>query len=129
VGERLPIGGRAERFTTMYFYFRACRAAVAGVAGHLSGPFERLDRDRRNAALEQMLTLPDDVGLPDSRQLVPVMAGVHRRHPNLSVLNIEAVAAALMLGANMVLSPPTASGQLAAVLPIENITFQTVDLP
>ena len=113
----------------MYFYFRARRAAVAGVAGHLSGPFERLDRDRRNAALEQMLTLPDDVGLLDSRQLVPVMCGVHGRHPNLSVLNIEAVAAALMLGANMVLSPPTARGQLAAVLPTENITFQAVDLP
>ena len=113
----------------MYLYFRACRAAVVGVAGHLLGPFERLDRDRRDAALEQMLTLPDDVGLPDSGQLVPVMVGVHRRHPNLSLLNIEAVAAALMLGANMVLSPPTASGQLAAVLPIENIAFQTVDLP
>jgi hypothetical protein len=76
VGERLPISKRSERFTTMYFYFRACRAVVAGVGGHLAGPFDRLDRDRRNAALEQMLTLPDDVGLPDSRELVPIMAGV-----------------------------------------------------
>jgi len=113
----------------MYFYFRACRAVVAGVGGHLSGPFERLDQDRRAAALEQMLALPDDVGLPDSRQLVPVMVGVHRRHPSLSVLNTEAAAAALMLGAKMVLSPPTAKGQLAEVLPTEDITFQTVDLP
>lgn len=129
VGEGLPIAKRAERFTTMYFYFRACRAVVAGVGGHLSGPFERLDRDRRAASLEQMLKLPDEVGLPDSRLLVPVMVGVHRRHPNLSVQNTEATAAALMLGAKMVLSPPTASGQLAAVLPTEHITFQTVDLP
>jgi len=113
----------------MYFYFRACRAVVAGVGGQLSGPFERLDRDRRAGALEQMLTLPEDVGLPESRRLVPVMVGVHRRHPNLSVLNTEAAAAALMLGTKMVLSPPTASGQLAAVLPFEDITFQTVDLP
>ena len=113
----------------MYFYFRACRAVVAGVGVQLSGPFERLDRDRRAASLEQMLNLPDEVGLPDSRHLVPVMAGMHRRHPNLSLLNIEAAAAALMLGAKMVLSPPTASGQLAAVLPLEHITFQTVDLP
>jgi hypothetical protein len=113
----------------MYFYFRACRAVVAGVGGHLSGPFERLDRDRRNAALEQMLTLPDDVGLPDSRQLVPVMVGVRLRHPNLSLPNTEAVAAALLLGATMVLSPPTASGQLAAVLPVEHVNFKTVDLP
>jgi hypothetical protein len=129
VGEGLPIAKRAARFTTMYFYFRACRAVISGVGGHLSGPFERLDRDRRDAALEQMLTLPDDVGLPDSRQLVPAMVSVHRRHPILSVLNTEAAAAALMLGAKMVLSPPTASGQLATVLPIEGITFQTVDLP
>jgi hypothetical protein len=129
VGEGLPIARRSERFTTMCFYFRACRAVVAGVGGRLSGPFERLDLDRRAAALEQMLSLPDDVGLPDPRQLVPVMVGVHRRHPNLSVLNTEAAAAALMLRAKMVLSTPTASGQLAAVLPIEDITFQTVDLP
>jgi hypothetical protein len=54
---------------------------------------------------------------------------VHRRHPNLSLLNIEATAAALMLGAKMVLSLPTAGGQLAAVFPLEDISFQTVDLP
>jgi hypothetical protein len=55
------------------------------------------------------------------------MVGVHRRHPNLSVLNIEAAASGLMRGAKMVLSPPIAGGQLAAVLQAEH--FQTVDLP
>jgi hypothetical protein len=129
VGEDLPIANRAVCFTTMYFYFRACRAVVAGVGGHLSGPFERLDPNRRVAALDQMLTLPDDVGLPNPRQLVPVMLNVHRRHPNLGILNAEATAAALMLEAKMVLSRPTANGQLASVLPDEGITFQTVDLP
>lgn len=129
MGERLPIASRSDRFTTSYFYFRACRAVVAGVGGHLSGPFERLDPDRRATALEQMLTLPDDVGLPDSRQLVPAMVDVRRRHPNLSLLNIEGTAAALMLGAKMVLSPATAGGQLESVLPVEHIPFQTIDLP
>ena len=76
-----------------------------------------------------MLTLPDDVGLPDSRQLVPVMVDVHRRHPNLSLLNIEGTAAALMLGAKMALGPATAGGQLESVLPVEHIPFQTIDLP
>jgi hypothetical protein len=33
-------------------------------------------------ALERILVLPDDVDLPDPRQLVPVMADVQRRHPN-----------------------------------------------
>jgi hypothetical protein len=55
------------------------------------------------------------------------MVGVHRRHPDLSILNTEA--AASVLGAKMVLSPPTASGQLAAVLPIQDTAFRTVDLP
>jgi hypothetical protein len=129
VGEALPIARRAERFTTTYFYFRACRAVVAGAGGRLSGPFEHLDPDRRAVALEHMLALPGDVGLPDPRHIVPVMVDVQRRHPNLNVLNTEAAAAALLLGAKMVLSPPTASGQLETVLPVEHIAFQTVNLP
>jgi hypothetical protein len=76
-----------------------------------------------------MLALPDDVGLPEPRLIVPVMVKVQRRHPGLNVLNTEAVAAALLLGARMVLSAPTAQGQLQAVLPDEGIAFQTVDLP
>jgi hypothetical protein len=129
VGERLPIARGAECFTTTYFYFRACRAVVAGVGGRLSGPFERLDPDRRAVALERILALPDDVGLPDPRQIVPVMADVQRRHPSLNVLNTEACAAALLLGAKMLLSPSTAKGQLERVLPAEHLAFQTVDLP
>ena len=128
VGERLPIARAAARFTTTYFYFRACRAVVAGTGGRLSGPFERLDLDRRALALDNMMALPDDVGLPDPRHIVPVMVDVQRRYPNLNVLNTEAAGAALLLRAMLVLSPATASGQLKAVLRAENIPFQTVDL-
>ena len=129
VGERLPITRGAERFTTSYFYFRACRAVVVGAGGRLSGPFERLDPVHRAVALEHMLALPDEVGLPEPRLIVPVMVKVQSRHPGLNVLNTEAVAAALLLGARMVLSAPTAQGQLQAVLPDEGIAFQAVDLP
>ncbi len=76
-----------------------------------------------------MLVLPDDVGIPEPRYVVPVMVDVHRRHPNLSVLNTEATASALWLGATMVVSSSTASGQLEEVLPVEEITVETVDLP
>jgi hypothetical protein len=76
-----------------------------------------------------MLVLPENVGIPDSRDVVPVMVDLRRRHPNLSILNTEAAAAALWLRAKMVLSPPTARGQLKAVLPVEHIAFQTVDFP
>jgi hypothetical protein len=129
VGERLPITRNAERFTTTHFWFRACRAVVAGASGRLSGPLERLEPGHRAVALEHMLVLPDDIGLPDPRLIVPVMVEVRRRHPGLNVLNTEAAAAALLLGAKMVLSPPTARGQLEAVLPVERIAFQTVELP
>jgi len=129
VGERLPITRGAERFTTSYFWFRACRAVVAGAGGRLSGPFERLGPGHRAAALQHMLALPGDVGLPEPRLIVPVMVDVQGRHPSLNLVNTEAVAAALLLEAKMVLSPPTARGQLEAVLPIERIVFQTVNLP
>jgi len=129
VGEKVPIARSAERLTTTYFYFRACRAVVAGTGRHLSGPFERLDLDRRALALDSMLALPDEVGLLDPRPLVPMMVDVQRRHPNLNILNTEAAAAALLSGAKMVLSPATAGGQLDVVLAAEGISFQTVDLP
>jgi hypothetical protein len=57
------------------------------------------------------------------------MAEVQRRHPILNVLNTEAAAAALLLGAKMLLSPSTANRQLERVLPEEHIPFQTVELP
>jgi hypothetical protein len=129
IGELLPIKKSAQRFTTTYFWFRACRAVVAGAGGRLCGPFERLEPAHRSVALERMLALPDDVGLPDPRLTVPVMVEVQRRHPGLNVLNTEAVAAALLLRARMVLSAPTTRGQLGAVLPTERISFQIVDLP
>jgi len=75
-----------------------------------------------------MMALPDDVGVPDPRLIVPVMVDVQRRYPTLNVLNTEAAAAALLLGAKMLFSPATAGGQLEAVLRTENVPFQTVDL-
>jgi hypothetical protein len=129
IGERLPLVRNAARFTTSYFYFRACRAVVAGAGGQLSGPFERLEPERRVAALQRMLALPDDVGLPDPRTLMPEMVHVQQRHPHLNILNTEAVAAAVLLGARMMLTPATLAGQLGAVIPAERIRFQTVDLP
>ena len=129
VGERVPVGRNPELSTTSYFSFRACRAVALGVGGHLSGPFERLEPEYRTAAIEHLLALPEEIGLPDPRQLVPVMVEVHSRHPHLNLLNTEAVAAALLLNARMLLTPPTASGQLAKVLTDEDISFMAVELP
>ncbi len=77
----------------------------------------------------QMLRLPERIGLPDSRDLVPVMVEVQGRHPRLNALNTEAAAAALLLGAELLLTRPTANGQLADVLDSERITWQLADIP
>jgi len=76
-----------------------------------------------------MLALPDDVGLPEPGLIVPVTVDVQLRRPVLHVLNTEAIAAAPLLDANMVLSPPSTPGQMQVILPSEGVAFQTVDLP
>jgi hypothetical protein len=115
-----------ELYTTAYWYYRACRAAVAGGGGHLSGPFADLARPEQERAILSLLELRDDVGLPDPRSIVPAMAEIARRHPHLNLLNLEAVAAARGLHAEVWLSPPAASGVLPGVLDAEGLTWRTV---
>jgi hypothetical protein len=114
--------------TTMYWYYRACRAAVAGAGGHLSGPFGDVPQAEQQRAIASMLQLPANVGLPEARQVVPRMVDVATRHPQLNLLNLEAVAAAGTLEATIWLSPAGASGVLPRVLDVEGIPWETVHL-
>jgi hypothetical protein len=114
--------------TTMYWYYRACRAAVAGAGGHLSGPFSDVPRAEQQRAIASMLQLPMNVGLPEVRQTVPRMVDVAIRHPQLNLLNLEAVATASTLGAIIWLSPAGASGVLPQILDSEGIPWETVIL-
>ncbi len=98
--------------TTMYWYFRACRAAAVGGGGHLSGPFGDVPRPEQRRAIAAMLQLPVHIGLPEARQTVPRLADVALRHPHLHLLNLEALAAASTLEATIWLSPAGASGVL-----------------
>ena len=63
---------KGHRHTTSYWYYRACRAAVGGAGGHLSGPFLGLDPSHQSAAIRSLLVLPETIGLPDPRSTVPV---------------------------------------------------------
>ena len=126
VGLPITLPHRAALHTTTYWYYRACRAAVAGAGRHLSGPFLALDPARQAAAVAAMLELPDDVGLPDPRALVPEMVGVHQRHPQLNLLNVEATAAARLLDARVLLSAPSAAGVLGGVLDAEGVAWEIV---
>jgi hypothetical protein len=56
------------------------------------------------------------------------MADVARTHPQLNVLNLEATAAARVLGAEVWLSPPAAAGLLCDVLDREDIPWRTVEI-
>lgn len=119
---------RPQLFTTSYWYYRACRAAVAGAGGHLSGPFEQLAAPEQERAILSLLELREDIGLPDPRATVPAMADTSRRHAQLNLLNLEAVAVAGLLQATVWLSAPAASGVLPGVLEAEALRWNVVAL-
>ena len=70
-----------------------------------------------------LLELRYYIGLPYPRVTLPAMADVSRRHSHLNLLNLEAVAAAHLLGATVWLSEAAASGVLPAVLDSEGVPW------
>jgi hypothetical protein len=126
VGVPVRLPRRIALHTTTYWYYRACRAAMTGAGGHLSGPFTALDPARQAAAVQAMVELNEDVRLPDPRPLVPEMVRVHRRHPKLNLLNLEATASARLLDARVLLSRPSTSGVLPQVLDAEGIRWDAL---
>ena len=119
---------RPRLLTTSYWYYRACRAAVVGAGGHLSGPFEQLVAHEQERAILSLLELRVDIGLPDPRSTVPVMANIARNHPQLNLLNLEAAASASVLNAEVWLSEQASKGALPAVLDAEGTDWKTVAL-
>lgn len=117
---------RVQFYATTYWYYRACRAAVLGAGGHLSGPFEQLETVEQEQAILSLLELRPDILLPDPRSTVPTMVDVSRRHPQLNLLNLEAVAAGMILAAGFWLSRETTAGILPGVLDEEGIAWRTV---
>ncbi len=95
---------RGEVFTTGCWYYRLARAVAAGVGtGSLSRRFEALDPPTRARALRALDELPDQIGLLSLRSVVPVMRALRVRRP-LNMLNAEALAAALVLDASVVVT-------------------------
>ncbi len=107
---RILRGARAPRpghpvFTTGYWYVRLCQAVLGAAdrTGVLSGPFAALPRAARERAMRGLLELPDSIGLLSLRQLGPVVGQLRQRH-NLNILGMEALAAAVLLNADVHLS-------------------------
>jgi hypothetical protein len=113
--------------TTTYWYYRACRAAIAGAGGHLSGPFRDLSEREQGRAISAMLQLPAEIGLPESRRVVPHMVDISLRHPMLNIVNLEVVAMARSIGASVWLSPPSAAGVLPDALDAEDIVWDSIE--
>lgn len=127
-GETLP--GRLARdqplFTTGYWYVRLCQAALAAAdrPGVLSGPLAALPPGRREQALAAVLELPDTIGLLSLRELGPVIGQLRARR-RLNILSIEALAAAVQLGATVALS--TGSPRLEEALTAEGMPFEITE--
>ena len=117
---------RVEFHTTGYWYYRACRAAVLGAGGHLSGPFEQLPTAEQVRAIGSLLELPDGIGLADPRATIPLMVELAARHPRLNLLNLEATALGRLLRATVWLSEESAGGVLPGVLDEEGVAWRTI---
>jgi hypothetical protein len=91
-------------FTTGCWYYRLSRAVHSDrVGGSLSRHLGGLDVDRQVRVVAALDRLPDSIGLLSLRDLVPVMRALRVSRP-LNLLNAEALAAALVLDAALVVS-------------------------
>jgi hypothetical protein len=116
-GDPLPADDQPV-FTTGCWYVRLCGAVLGRTdpPGRLSSPFIALPPGLRDRAERALLELPDAIGLLSLRDLSPLMGRLRRRH-DLNLLSLEALAAALQLGATVSLS--SSSPRLEAALASE----------
>ena len=88
---------RNDVATTNLYYFRLCRAALAGRGGVLTGLWSL---ERRQQAIRSLTALPPDIGVVPMQRLSFRMAELARDH-HLSALGAEAVAAAEVAGGRL----------------------------
>lgn len=124
----LTYGPTTRLATTTYWYYRACRAAVVGAGGHLSGPFTRLDPDLQTKTVSSLLQLRLDIFLPEPRLVVPVMAELAMHYPRLNLLNLEVVAFARVNSAQVWLSNEGSKGVLPSILDEEGIMWSVEEM-
>ena len=95
---------RGEVFTTGCWHYRLSRAVHSSqMTGALSRQLAELDLERQLRILAALDSLPDEVGPLSLRDLVPLMRALHVSRP-LNMLSAEALAAALVLDAEIVVS-------------------------
>lgn len=93
--------GSHSRATTNLWYARLCKSAAGATSGALLGSWEP---DEREAIIASLVALPEDFGVLPMRQLSWRMGVLVTDHAGLSTLGSEAVAAAEVLGASLLVS-------------------------
>lgn len=114
-------------FTTGHWYLRLCQAVVRGAGGALSGPLLSLPPGRRARVLRAVLELPEDVSVLSWKRVAPVMAdqldGLGR---GLNLLSREALAAATILNAEVVIATGNENRRLSEALRQAGLSSATV---
>lgn len=115
-------------FTTGYWYVRLCLAVGRRTAGQLSGPFFALAPAHRRRAVTAVLDLPEEIGLLSLRRLGPVIGDLARHHPPMNALTREALAAAVTLGAAVLMAVRNENSILAAGVTEEGLPVELIAL-
>ncbi len=99
---------RNEVFTTGCWYWRLSRALHDGtVTGALSRAMQDLNAEQQTRVVGAVQQLPRQIGLLSLRQLVPVMTALETGR-RLNLLTAEAIAAAVVLGATIMVTTQSA---------------------
>ena len=96
----------ATLWTTGLWYHRLCRAlSNTAVTGSMSRQLGHVDEALATAAIQALVELPDRIGLLSLRSLGWPMAEFLEGGERLNLLSLEALSAAIALGAEVCLSP------------------------
>jgi hypothetical protein len=117
---------RRPVYTTGHWYYRLCHAIRSTeITGALSGALQRAPLDIQQRVTQSLIRLPEDVGLVSFRDLAPTMASLSLIH-RLNVLSLEALAAAIQLPAEVLISSTGVNPTLMTALELERVRFRLV---
>ncbi len=128
--EPVDIGqGDARLFTTGLWHHRLCRAlTVPAVTGTLSRSIGGVDAAVAAAAIGAITALPEDIGLLSMRTLAWPMATLLADGARLNLLSLEALAAAILLDAEIYLASVDANPTLIDAAMEHDVAVWLIDI-
>ena len=112
--------------TTGIWYHRLCRALVnPRVTGSMSRQLGQVDETLASAAVYAVIELPETIGLVSLRSLGWPMADLLEGGERLNPMSLEALAAAIKLGAEICLSAVDDNGPLRESAARHGISVRT----